>query len=215
MLALGAYPEVGLKAARDRREDARKQLAAGQDPSVERKVRKLTRVNTFGALVREWLEKHRSKFTQSTFEKAQWMLEELLFPYIGARPIDSIKAADLLPALCKIEARGRHETAHRAKWRAGEVFRYAVATGRAERDPTADLRGALASVRSKKRAALMHAAAPNGVTGTRPPCCASRYTRPSVPACCRRLAVRSRSGFGIRCGQRRASPHRSTEDLKA
>lgn len=154
LLALGAYPEVGLKAARQRREDARRQIAGGIDPGVERKVRKQALENTFEALAREWLEKHRSKFTETTFTKAQWMLEDLLFPYIGARAIDSIEAPDLLVPLRKIEARGRMETAHRTKWRAGQVFLYAIATGRAKRNPAADLRGALAPVKSKGRAAI-------------------------------------------------------------
>lgn len=154
LLALGAYPEVGLKAARERREAARRQLAAGMDPGVERKVQKLARANTFEAVASEWLEKHRSKFTDTTFSKARWMLEDLLFPYIGARPIDSIEATDLLVPLRKIEARGRMETAHRTKWRAGEIFEYAIATGRAKRNPAADLRKALAPVRSKSRAAI-------------------------------------------------------------
>jgi integrase len=158
LLALGAYPEVGLKAARQSRDRAREQLAAGIDPGAHRKIQKLARGNTFEAVAREWLEKHRHKFTESTFGKALWMLEDLLFPYIGARPIDSIEAPDVLTALRRIEARGRNETAHRTKWRAGEVFRFAIATGRAKRDPTADLRGALAPVRSSKRAAITNPA---------------------------------------------------------
>jgi integrase len=158
LLALGAYPEVGLKDARIRREQARSQLADGVDPGAARKAQKVAQANTFEAIAREWLEKQRNKFTASTFAKAEWMLEEFLFPHIGARPIESIDAPDILAALRKVEARGRIETAHRTKWRAGEIFRYAIATGRARRNPAGDLRGALIPVRSKRRAAITNPA---------------------------------------------------------
>lgn len=100
----------------------------------------------------EWLEKR--KFAPKTLKKAEWTLNDLLFPHIGSRPIASITAPDMLRVLRPIEERGKHETAHRTKQRASEVFRYAIATGRAERDPTADLRGALAPLVVTNRAAL-------------------------------------------------------------
>jgi hypothetical protein len=90
----------------------------------------------------------------SAYEKSCWLLKDLLFPALGSRPIAQITAPEVLAAVRRIEARGRHETAHRAKWKAGQVFRYAISTGRAERDPTADLRGALAPVVTTNRAAI-------------------------------------------------------------
>jgi integrase len=101
---------------------------------------------------RQSLEKR--KFAPKTLKKAQWTLNDLLFPHVGSRPIASITAPDMLRVLRPIEERGKHETAHRTKQRASEVFRYAIATGRAERDPTADLRGALAPPVVTNRAAL-------------------------------------------------------------
>src|SRR6185437_12799925 len=108
--------------------------------------------NTFQAIALEWLEKR--KFAPKTLKKAQWTLNDLLFPHIGSRPIASITAPDMLRVLRPIEERGKHETAHRTKQRASKVFRYAIATGRAERDPTADLRGALAPLVVTNRAAI-------------------------------------------------------------
>ena len=153
LLALGVYPAVSLKVARERMREARRDLGARIDPSAKRKADRRSQANTFEAVGAEWLELQRKKMSEATFTKSEWLLG-LVRPFIGSQPIRTITAADLLPALRKIEARGRHETAHRAKQKAGQVFRYAVGTGRAERDPTADLRGALAPVVTKNRAAL-------------------------------------------------------------
>lgn len=98
------------------------------------------------------------KMAPSTFHKAPWTFEKLIFPRLGKRPINTILAPDLLGTLKRIEVRGTHETAHRAKQRCGQIFRYAIATGRAERDITADLHGALAPVVSTNRAALTNPA---------------------------------------------------------
>jgi len=86
-------------------------------------------------------------FAPKTLKKAVWTFEDLLFPYIGSRPVSALTAPELLGVLRRLERRGKHETAHRAKQRVGQVVRYAIATGRAERDPTGDLRGALAPTR--------------------------------------------------------------------
>lgn len=153
-LSLGVYPDVSLKNARDRRDEARRFLANGIDPSTVRRTAKVAQSNTFEALAREWLELQRKKLARATFDKAQWTFETLLFPYIGSRPIGGITAADVLSVLRRIESRGHHETAHRAKQRCGQVFRYAVATSRAERDPTGDLRGALAPVVARNHSAI-------------------------------------------------------------
>lgn len=154
LLALGVYPDVSLKLARDRREEARRLVANGIDPGAKRQAEKLSRTDTFEAIAREWLALQEHQLSPATFKKAQWTFETLLFPRLGSQPIAMIKAPDLLAALRKIEARGTYETTHRAKQRCGQIFRYAIATGRAEHDISADLRGALAPVVTKNRAAL-------------------------------------------------------------
>jgi integrase len=154
LLALGVYPDVPLKLARDRRDEARRLVADGIDPSAKRQAEKLSRTDTFEAIAHEWLALQEHQLSAATFKKAKWTFETLLFPRLGDRPIAAIKAPDLLATLRKIEARGTYETTHRAKQRCGQVFRFAIATGRAERDISADLRGALAPVVTKNRAAL-------------------------------------------------------------
>jgi integrase len=154
MLSLGVYPDVPLKLARERCDDARKKIAAGQDPSVERHAEKAAREHTFEIVAREWLALQQKKLSLSTYNKSRWMLETFIFPDLGARPIGEITAPDLLTAIRKIEARGINETARRTKQRCGQVLRYAIATGRAQHDISADLRGALAPVVSKHHAAI-------------------------------------------------------------
>jgi len=154
LLALGVYPDVPLRLARDRREEARQLVARGIDPSAKRQAEKASRADTFEAIAREWLALQGQKLAPATFKKAQWTFEQLIFPRLGKRPIASITAPDLLATLRKIEERGTHETTHRAKQRCGQIFRYAIATNRAERDISADLRGALAPVVTRNRAAL-------------------------------------------------------------
>lgn len=154
LLSLGAFPDVSLQVARDRLMELRRQLAGKVDPSAARKAERVADANSFEAVALEYLERQRAKLTPSSFAKARWLLVDLLCSSIGAQPVASIEAPDLLAALRRIEARGRHETAHRAKQAAGQVFRYAIATGRARRDPSADLRGALAPVVTRHRAAI-------------------------------------------------------------
>jgi integrase len=156
LLSLGVYPDVPLALARQRRAEARALVAAGIDPGQHRQQarRQAALVRTFGEVAREWLDKQREVLAPVTFEKAEWMLETLVGPWLGKRPIGEIEPPELLEALRKIEERGRHETAHRTKQRCGQVFRYAIATGRATRDPAADLRGALTPVKSHHRAAV-------------------------------------------------------------
>jgi integrase len=152
LLSLGIYPDTSLKLARDKRDDARSQLAGGVDPSVARRAEKRVEADSFEAVAREWLGKLSLKAT--TVEQLRHRLETYSFSQIGRYPIATITAADLLAMLRRIEARGTHETAHRVRSLVGRVFRYAVASGRAERDPSADLRGALASVDGRHFAAL-------------------------------------------------------------
>lgn len=158
LLAFGVFPEVSLVEARKHRDVARTQLRAGNDPSAVKRERRVTgkeaAANTFGTIAKEWLKTQTSHMAPATLEKARWTLDDLVLPWIGSRPITEIKAPEVLRLLRRIEERGAHETAHRTKQRCGQIFRYAVATGRAERDPSADLRGALAPVVSKSRAAI-------------------------------------------------------------
>jgi integrase len=157
-LSLGTYPEVSLVAARARRVEAREKVAAGIDPSRERQEAREAAVQamTFAEVADEWLERQQHVLAPVTYEKATWMMKSLVNPWLGKRPIAEIEPPELLSVLRRIESRGRHETAHRTKQRCGQVFRYAIATGRAQRDPSADLRDALTPVRSQHRAAVTH-----------------------------------------------------------
>ena len=146
-LALGVYPDVSLLEARGRREAARKLLANGVDPSDIKKARKMASValteNSFEIVAREWFLKHEPNWKENHSNKIIRRLEMDIFPWIGARPAGEILAPELLATIRRIESRGALETAHRALANCGQIFRYAVATGRAQRNPAADLRGAL------------------------------------------------------------------------
>jgi len=146
LLSVGRYPEVRLRDARTRREDARRLVAANVDPSARRKAERAARADTFEGITREWLNMKRKSLTERTHDKRLSRFEAFVFPYVGKRPIATITAPDLLSVLKRVEARGKNETAHRLRSESSAVFRYAIATGRAERDPAADLRGALAPV---------------------------------------------------------------------
>jgi integrase len=152
MVSLGTYPATSLKAARARREQMRGLIEAGKEPAVEKRLQRQKLAVTFEAVAREWLAKQ--PFSPKTLAKANWTFDDLLFPFIGSRPISELKAPELLTVFRRLEARGKFETAHRTKQRVGQVIRYAIATGRAERDPTQDLRGALTSARVRNRPAI-------------------------------------------------------------
>lgn len=157
-IALGRYPDVGLAEARRRRLEAREHLDNGVDPSANRKREKLIAVyqaaNTFGDMAKEYLEKMvGDRRAETTISKAHWLLEQL--KPIADQPITLLKPVDVLAALKRLEAHGKHETARRCCSFASRVFRYAVATGRGETDPTAMLRGALVVPRSTHHAALL------------------------------------------------------------
>lgn len=152
LLAVGIYPDVPLAEARNRRDAARKLVAAGMDPVAAKRAQKAAAADSFQAIALEWLAKQ--EMASATREKAKWTFTDLLFPYLGSRPIRTITAPDVLAVLRRLESRGAIETAHRTKQRVGQVLRYAIATGRAERDVTADLHGALASVNVEHRAAI-------------------------------------------------------------
>ncbi len=151
MLALGAYPTVTLAAAREKATGLRRLLDEGKDPAREAEAKREARVNTFEALAQEWLGKQ--TLADVTRAKAEWIFG-LVLPDIGATAIAELEAPEVLRALQKIEAAGHYETAHRAKQRIGQVFRFAVATGRATHDPTSALRGALKAPDVTNRAAL-------------------------------------------------------------
>lgn len=147
ILAIGVYPEVGLKHAREARESARKNLALGQDPSQLRRAAKAAKTeagrNSFGAIAAELLEKKgRDRKAAATLRKFEWFMSFAL-PVLGSRPIAEISAREVLTVLKEVEARGIHETARKLRTAIGDVFRYAIATARAENDPTTALRGAL------------------------------------------------------------------------
>lgn len=147
LLALGTYPTVTLKDARDRREEARKKLAAGYDPGETRKAQKRAEkdqaTNSFEVVAREWFQLTKGKWEGEYAKLIMHRLERDMFPSLAKRPINEITAVELLAALRKIEKRGAVDTAHRSLQKCGQIFRYAVVTGRADRDPTTDLREAL------------------------------------------------------------------------
>jgi integrase len=172
MLSLGTYPEVGLALARQRRNDAREQIAAGIDPSAARKGEKaakadaaeVTRIvdaglpapGTFEAVAREWLTTvHEATVSAGHAARTRIRFEQDVFPWIGSRPIAVLEAPELLATLRKIIARGAIETAHRAKDACGQVFRYGIAAGYCQRNAAADLRDALPPVHTKHLAAIV------------------------------------------------------------
>lgn len=148
LLALGAYPDVPLKGAREKRDEARALVADGIDPMAKR------RADTFELVANEWLELQRKALAPETMEILGRRPKSFLYLFIGARPVGAITAQELLGALRRIEARGKHETAHRVRALAGRVLRFAVATGRAGHDVAADLRDALAPVKSRNFSAV-------------------------------------------------------------
>ncbi len=159
LLSLGTYPDVSLRQARDNRDDARKLLAKGIDPSTARRQEKQAKadagVNTFELVTREWLGNVKPKWSAVYHGDTLKRFEAYVFPGIGRRPIGEVTAPELLALLRKIETRGTVETAHKVARACGQAFRYGIASGRCDRNPAADLRGALkARPRPKHMAAL-------------------------------------------------------------
>lgn len=162
-LSVGQYPVISLADARDRREEAKKLLARGVDPSAHGKVQKataaVTAATTFKLVAEELIEKKRREGrADATLAKTAWLLG-FAYPSLGNMPISEITAPQVLDVLRKVEARGRLESARRLRSVMGEVFRYPIATARAEGDPTAALRGALVTPKVKHRAAVTGRAA--------------------------------------------------------
>jgi integrase len=157
-LSLGVYPDVTLAFARERRDEARKLIADGVDPSENRKAQKAAQAesaaNSFETVAREWFAKFGPGWVPGHGDKIIRRLARDIFPWIGKRPITEVTAPELLKVLRRIEERGSIETAHRALQNCGQILRYAIATGRAERDISSDLRGALSPIRGKHHAAI-------------------------------------------------------------
>lgn len=156
MLSLGAYPEVTLAEARRRRDEARKTLGEGTNPSVHRQVEKAAAQqavsNSFEAVAREWIG--RQDVAEVTAAKSRWLLETYAFPEIGRRPIAEITPRELLTMLRKVESNGKLETAHRLKQKCSQIYRYAILEEKTEIDPTASLRGALKTTKARHYATV-------------------------------------------------------------
>jgi integrase len=159
LLSLGTYPDVSLKEARDARDDARKLVAKGIDPSAvrreERRAKQEAGTNTFSTVAREWLNNVELKWAAIYHNDTTKRFETYVFPDVGRTPIKDVTAPELLAMLRKIEARGTVETAHKVARACGQVFRYGIAAGLCERNPAAEIRGALrARPKSKPMTAL-------------------------------------------------------------
>lgn len=148
-LSFGTYPDVSLADARAKRDEARKNLANGSDPGEVKKAEQLAKKqavdNTFESIATEWLKAKASGWLEDYADYVRRILEKNIYPYLGSRPIKDIKPLELLSALQRIEKRGASELANKVRQRCGEVFRYAIVTGRAEYNPAPDLASALRS----------------------------------------------------------------------
>jgi integrase len=156
VLSFGVHPTISLKLARERREAARRQIAQGLDPAVERNLAKRDRANTFEAVAREWWAKRKKNWSEEYARAVMTRFEQDIFPRIGSRQIRALSAADFLDCLEKMERRGVLETAHKVRGKCSEVMRFAVATRRADRDPIADLKGALPPAKHKHYASITY-----------------------------------------------------------
>ncbi|HJU08170.1 MAG TPA: integrase arm-type DNA-binding domain-containing protein [Rhodanobacteraceae bacterium] len=153
-LSLGTYPDVSLKRAREKRDEARKLLADGIDPGDKRKAEAKAGADTFEAVAREWFAKYSPQWAEDHANRNIRRLERDVFPWIGSKPLASVTALDILAVLERIDARGARETAHRARTNIGQVIRYGMATGRTNSDPTVALRGAIPPATERNHAAV-------------------------------------------------------------
>lgn len=158
-LSMGVYPDVSLADARERREEARRLVANRIDPSIQRKAVKAATLekagNSLEVVAREWFQKQKATWAKSHADKIILRLENDIFPWLGKRPIADVTAKELLATLNRVVDREAVESAHRILQNCNQVFRYAIATGRAERNPAADLRGALPPVKPTHHAAIL------------------------------------------------------------
>lgn len=157
-ISLGVYPEVTLKEARGRRDEARKQITSGADPSAVKKARRIAAAaapaDSFQEVAREWVTKMEAVWSEGHRDVTLERLQNYVFPWHGQHAVGAITAPELLATLRLIEARGAVESAHRVRQICSKVFAYGIATGRAERNPADELRGALAPVKQTHLAAL-------------------------------------------------------------
>jgi integrase len=165
-LSLGTYPDTSLADAREKRDAARKLLSAGVDPGEQRKAVKAAgaerAANSFEVIAREWHAKQSAKWVDLHASRIMLRLENDVFPWLGSRPIADIPAKEFLATVNRVVDRGAVESAHRVLQYCSQVLRYAIATGRAERNPVADLRGALPPVKQTHHAAIIE---PNAIGG--------------------------------------------------
>lgn len=168
LLALGVYPDLSLAGAREKRARARKTLAAGRDPGQEKQESKrqsrLSHANSFEVVASEWLENQKTSWSERHYQTTRWQMETYVLPRIGHRPIAELKAMEVLEMLRELEAKGILDTTRKMKQITGRVFMYAVATGRAERNPVPDLQGALKTPVVKHRSYLTEAELPEYLT---------------------------------------------------
>lgn len=159
-LALGAWPDVSIARAREKLADARRLVADGVDAAgyykAQKEMQERAAKDTFEAIAAEWLAKHSATWASSHASKIEQRLKKDILPWLGRRPVKEITAPEILSVVRRIEARGAGDTAHRALQNIGQIMRFAIATGRAERNPAADLKGALAPVRGNHFAALLN-----------------------------------------------------------
>jgi integrase len=157
-LSMGVYPDTGLADARAKRDSARKLLAAGSDPGLQRKAAKMIgeerAANSFEVVAREWLAVKAHEWTVRQHDKERDRLQNHAFPWIGKLPVTEIGVAEIRPLLDRIAKRGHLEQAHRLRFQLSRVFQFAVATERASRDPAADLKAVLPSRRKKNYATI-------------------------------------------------------------
>lgn len=158
LLSLGVYPDVSLKEARKKRDDARKLLAQGADPGAERKADKAAVVamteNCFEAVCRKWLAERKDTVEAAQHVKTLARMENDVFPWLGAKAVNEISSPDVLSVLRRIDERGARYTAHRVRSEISRAFRYAIANGKAERDPCPDLKGAIPAPKTEHFASI-------------------------------------------------------------
>ena len=167
LLSIGVYPEVTLAGARKKRDEAVQMLADDIDPGMakqlKKRARKLGPENSFESVAREWHIKFSSKWTAEYGEKVLRALEMNIFPWLGNRPMNEINALELLLVLRRVENRGAIDTTHRLRQYCGNIYRYAIVTGRADRDVSADLRGAIPPVKTRHYASIIDPKAIGGL----------------------------------------------------
>ena len=183
LLSLGTYPEISLKDARERRDEARKLIAKGIDPSEERKnikrQKSITKANLFETVASEWMEGRKTRVAIGQHQKTLARMTNDVFPWLGQRPISEIDAPEILEILRRVDNRGARYTAHLLRSEISQIFRYAIATGRVKGDPAKDLIGAIPPAVEKHFASIVEPAkvaemlrAFDGFSGTFPVLCA-------------------------------------------